>query len=768
MKRRAFRGRGRWAWCRRAVLTVVGAVLLVLLAHPLAGANSDLFQNIGPAPSGGRAMKDAYPLGRYSLDHHFDAVQAGLLKGVDVSGIPPTIAWMLANVIWTITAFLAQCVITLFEFAFSLDLLGGAGGALEPVSRAVRSIYQTTFGAPWLALGVLLAGLWAIYQALVRRRFAQTAGSLALSVVLVVTALAFVSQPERTIGSAAQWSNRMSLAFLSLTTNGSVTNADDARRVASDQLFVLLVHQPWTVLQFGGLEHCTKHPTGDDPESVAVRPLSTDPGRDARLSAELRRTGEVRGDHKTCIHNERKYAARFLRFSPGTDERKKQYEAVRDGNKDKLDDSDPAKRDEDYRLSAADKPAAEAMGKGGQYSRLLLALVIFASQIGALLLVGALSIGVILAQVLVLLLLAFAPVVLVLAVFPGRGHAVFLGWLTRLARFLLLKAIYSLILAVLLAVVAALQGATSSLGWLMSFGLQSVFFWAVFLFRHQLVGQLTAATTGQTSDPDRGAVRMVGLYAAARATRNVVTRRNAPTSAPTGAGQGSAASDHRDAPPAPANTNTEPPGSDDRTTPSAPVAQPSPSASTAAPDEPGAPSPEQAAGPATPPNLGPADARSAATATDPEGPQAPPNAPTDSTAGPRRSADASDAETRPAPTGPHGEHPRATTPPARRTAERSDDDHHAASPPEVDPPTKPTTPDASRTPPVSASTRPEPSPLARDLESEDRHVARDQRAAEPLSPRRPVAPESRDTRERGTLPPPSAADGPASPPEADV
>ena len=70
--------------------------------------------------------------------------------------------------------------------------------------------------------------------------------------------------------------------------------------------------------------------------------------------------------------------------------------------------------------------------------------------------------GSILAQVLLLLLLAFAPVALVAAAIPGRGHAFFKGWLEKLAGYLLRKAAYSLILAILLAVNGALASATAA------------------------------------------------------------------------------------------------------------------------------------------------------------------------------------------------------------------------------------------------------------------------------------------------------------------
>jgi hypothetical protein len=166
-----------------------------------------------------------------------------------------------------------------------------------------------------------------------------------------------------------------------------------------------------------------------------------------------------------------------------------------------LPDADPSKERGSYSVGVADKPATDAMEEGGQYQRLLIAVVIFVCELGAFVLLGALSVGVILAQVLLLLWLAFAPVALVFAVIPGRGHDFFRGWLTRLAGLLLRKAAYSLILAVLLAVNAALASATSQLGWLMSFGLQGIFFWAVFFQRRQL----TTACSGPRSGGRRPA-----------------------------------------------------------------------------------------------------------------------------------------------------------------------------------------------------------------------------------------------------------------------
>jgi hypothetical protein len=87
---------------------------------------------------------------------------------------------------------------------------------------------------------------------------------------------------------------------------------------------------------------------------------------------------------------------------------------------------------------------------------------------------------VILAQILLLTLLAFAPVALLIAVFPGRGHAFFRAWLGKLAVYLARKVICSLIFAIILAACQALDDAASNLGCLLAFSLQAAFLGTIF------------------------------------------------------------------------------------------------------------------------------------------------------------------------------------------------------------------------------------------------------------------------------------------------
>ncbi len=382
------------ATCQRVALTVSLTTVLALLLAAAPALAGDVYSNIGPAPQvTGGGIFGRYPIANYQLDQYFPAISVGLTSGVDVSGVVPMIAYFFAQVLWMMAAFLANGVITLFGFAFNLDLVNGNGspgsGALSPVSSAIHSIYASTFGAPWLVVAVVCAGCWAMWKALVQRRYTETAGALAVSLLYCVLAIGIVTQPERTIAPASKLSNQISTALLSLTNQGSISGEQQAKSAASDQLFNLLVLNPWTVLEFGGIEHCTTGPQST--HSVAVRPLSSDPARDSQLAAQLENGVEVQAEGKTCINNRDKYAPHFLAYSFQSNGRNSEHEALEEGNTGDLPSSDPGKSNGTYRLGKADEPAVEAMGKGGQYQRLLLSIVILGGEIGAFLLLGCLA-----------------------------------------------------------------------------------------------------------------------------------------------------------------------------------------------------------------------------------------------------------------------------------------------------------------------------------------------------------------------------------------
>jgi hypothetical protein len=474
------------------------SLVFMLLAWPSAGAEyrgSDLLGNIGPESQVAGGLADRYPLSAYSLDYHVDV-------GVtDPEGIPPMIAQWAAAQLWNVTSLLVKCTIDLFTWAFSLDLLNGPTGALAPIADAITSLYENVIGEAWMVVAILIAGIWGIWKALVQRRYTETAGALAISVVFVVIALFFVYQPERTVGQASQWTNTLSVAFLSGTNRGSLDDPEQAKRQVSDHLFETLVVQPWAVLEFGGLEHCVDTDRLDD--DGFPRPVSPhDPARDV-----------CRNHLKAGKDGYGGYAPRYLRQAPGSEERKAEYDALREGQAPPLD-----RQFSGYRVDKADAPAVDAQQAGGAYQRLTIAAILFVGTLGAVALLGFLSLAVILAQVVALVLLGFAPVALVFGIFPGAGHAFFRAWLTKLATAIFIKALYSLVIAIVVAVSAALTASTGSLGFLFAFALQTIFFWAIFIYRKQITSRLVNATTGIADDtylPRRTVVQQ-GTHAATK------------------------------------------------------------------------------------------------------------------------------------------------------------------------------------------------------------------------------------------------------------
>src|SRR4051812_1709034 len=341
---------------RRLACVLAWTLGMVLVAGPSALAayrGSDMLGNVGPATQVPGGLMTRYPLSAYALDYHVDV-------GVThPDGIPAMIAQWAAAQLWSATSFLVTMVVDLFTWAFSLDLLGGADGALAPISEAISSLYENVIGQAWMVVAIILAGLWGIWKALIQRRYTETAGALATSVVCVLVALFFVYRPQQTIGQASQWTNTISLAFLSGVNQGSLDHPEDAKRQVSDQLFQTLVYAPWVVLESGGLEHCVdSHKLDADGFPTPVNPHDL--------------TADVCRDHEQVGNDGHGgYAPRFLRQPPGSDARDAEYNALRTGQ------APPTPQFRGYAVDKADAPAVDAQQQGGAFQRLTLAVVIF-------------------------------------------------------------------------------------------------------------------------------------------------------------------------------------------------------------------------------------------------------------------------------------------------------------------------------------------------------------------------------------------------------
>ena len=213
---------------------------LVVVAGAARGPRAlagDVYSNIGPAPqlpAGG--LVGRYPIANYQLDQYFPAISVGLTSGVDVSGVAPMIAYFAR------AGHLAADRVLRERRDHPLRVrvqprpaqrerqprLRGADADLE----AIHNLYTSTFGAPWLVVAIVLAGCWAMWKALVQRRYTETAGALAVSLLYCVLAIGIVTQPQRTIAPASKLSNELSTALLSLTSQGSVSSEQQAKSAA--------------------------------------------------------------------------------------------------------------------------------------------------------------------------------------------------------------------------------------------------------------------------------------------------------------------------------------------------------------------------------------------------------------------------------------------------------------------------------------------------------------------------------------------------------
>jgi hypothetical protein len=467
----------------RRRLVVACAMTIVLLAGLVGVAHakyrgSDLLGNVLPQsqlPS--NSLIDRYPISAYGLDFHIDTGTAGL----DVTSWPAVAGQFLVAELFAITAMVMTVMIRVFLWAFSLDLVNGNGragsSALEPVTMAMQNLHDGALGHWWIVIGILLAGLWGTYVGLAHRRTSELFAGLARSVVFAVIAMTLLYDPQGTIGAASRAVNQFSQQLL---TGASGRRGDPAHAQAriADDLFADRVYRPWQVLEFGGMQTCADWDRKDSdgfPHPV--------PATDGRAD--------------TC-RDTHEYAARYLRQPMGSDERKKEYEALKDGEV----PSPPDPQFAGWQVSKGDAGAVDAQQEGGTLQRVGMAAVVLTGMWGTIFCLGFLSLAALLVQMLMLALLAVTPIMLVFGMVPGFGHRMFEGWgKALLVAVLLMKPTYAVVLGITLGISSAITLGMSSLGFLMAVIATAAFWWGLIGYRRTLNkhagGQANARTQQQ-------------------------------------------------------------------------------------------------------------------------------------------------------------------------------------------------------------------------------------------------------------------------------
>jgi hypothetical protein len=415
----------RWRCCSCAAIVLV----LVLVAAPAGAAQHDrsAASTAAPAPTPPSTPDDAYsdpsralgatsPSCRYALDaaarqscrssgsvaepHPLSSYGIDVRVGFSITDPGKSFMGALQSLgagLWMALLYGIKGVLLLLEWAFSLDL---TNEAMPEVRVSLARLHDQAFGDWWLLLAISIAGLWGIWRGLVQRRTTETFAGLAATVALMVGGLLLISQPEETVGRAAQATNDAGMAVLAAGTAGSVDRPRDALASALRQMFDSTVRDPWCALEFGSVDFCDLR-TGD-----AARPTN------AELWLGYPAQGWQRGRlHKLMYKHDEGGGFNPLGTAKGL-----------------LGLNDDRKLPDDVEGLVRKAPErASIQDAGGTFPRLALLAIILVGLSGAIALYAYLGVRLVLAAGLGLVLLLIAPAMLLAPALGDSGRATWSG-----------------------------------------------------------------------------------------------------------------------------------------------------------------------------------------------------------------------------------------------------------------------------------------------------------------------------------------------------
>jgi|GEM_PF-6026541 len=456
------------------VVPVPGGTITVTPTGPAAEAPAPEPE----APGEGTASLLRHPDLRSGQDptlyEQYGTAGYGLDSDLGTFDIGDKVAHVATETLWAMTTWIADAAITIFQWSYSLDLFGMTSGAIDQVTAALsRVLYQ-----PFVLPMVILAGLWLVWNALLKKRATTAAESSIWVVFALAAAVVFLAQPARIVGGLSGATTDLSRSILGgvatldpktgpadgVTVKASYGGdaADSELRAAADRMWRTYIYAPWTVLEFGTTE---KAP---------------------RWGERLLAAKALTHDEAIQIKNGQKSAEQV------SADKRAQYDAIR--------------------KEISQDPQAKAYFQGhrpGQ--RIAVAGLALAAVLLSGGLIAALALATLFAQLALVLLAMLGPVFLLAAIHPGVGRIIATRWANLLAYTAIKRVAYAVLLSVILVMNGALIDQGSKLGWAVAMTLSVALAGALLFYRKaflsiiERVGTAGAgAAPGVTNSSDSG------------------------------------------------------------------------------------------------------------------------------------------------------------------------------------------------------------------------------------------------------------------------
>lgn len=438
------------------------------------------------------SVQHDFPFGNYGIDNN---VEVDFWNKDFWSGEAPfksAIQWICVQ-IWQILIWLLKMTLLLLSWAFARDPFAIAMGDLE---RALKSLHENVLGTEWTLVALAIAGLWGVWNGLIRMKFIQTIGGLAATVLLMIGALWIIYDPDSTLGFLNQQANDASLGIVSVAATGSLDHPAQRFGELQRGIFGEVAEKGWCALQQSSVEYCNADGNKDGIRNMDVW-LAFAPGSPERAALYAATKGQEVPDPRSL----------WGQFEDWTVSHLSPISKVREEARQRRHRETAPQRVAD--LVDKNPSGVAIQGKDGTFTRVGLLAILAFGMLGAIALFLWIGVRLIGAAVISLLLLVLAPLMMLVAAFGEEGRARFGNWVKALVGAVLAKLIYALVLAVVLLISRILADLPldpdqrrGEVNWtddnfLGSWLLQAVFWWAVLIRRDRLLGWLSFDPAGE-------------------------------------------------------------------------------------------------------------------------------------------------------------------------------------------------------------------------------------------------------------------------------